>query len=152
MGVNKSAFENAVPAGGTLLLDTNVLIAYLEGGQAITDAATLLLDEWVRNNRNPAVISMVTVMELLVGPLRASRGVTDVADFLHGFPNVDLAPIDFDAAYAAAALRADTGLRAPDALIIGSAVANHVDAIVSNDRAWNGKSPISVVTLNDYVA
>ena len=152
MGVNKPALENAVPAGSTLLLDTNVLIAYLEGGQTITDAAMLVLDDWVRSNRNPAVVSMITVMELLVGPLRANRGVTDVMDFLEGFPNLRLLHIDLDTAYAAAALRADTGLRSPDALIIGSAVANRVDAIVSNDRAWNGKSPISVVTVSDYVA
>ncbi len=88
MGVDAVALERAIPRDESILLDTNVLIAYLEGGQAITDAATLIIDDWVRSGRNQARIGMVSVMEMLVGPERAGRGANDLVDFLTRFPNL----------------------------------------------------------------
>ncbi|MHB8141834.1 MAG: hypothetical protein ACYDHD_11400 [Vulcanimicrobiaceae bacterium] len=44
MGVDAHALAAVVADGDRLVLDTNVLIAYLEGNQVVTDAATLLLD------------------------------------------------------------------------------------------------------------
>lgn len=61
----------------------------------ITSLATLLIDQWIRDGRNRAVIGMVSAMELLVGPMRAGRGYDDVVDFLVRFPNVQTVPLDF---------------------------------------------------------
>jgi predicted nucleic acid-binding protein len=134
-----------------MLLDTNVLIAYLEGGQHVTDVATLIIDEWVRDGRNRAAIGMVTAMELLVGPMRAGRPYDDVADFLTRFPNVQTVSLDFSAALHAAKVRAQHGLKPPDSLIIGTGISIGVEVIVTNDGKWKGKSSIPVVTLSDYV-
>lgn len=150
MGVDAAALERAIPRHESILLDTNVLIAYLEGGQAITDAARLIIDDWVRSGRNQALIAMVSVMEVLVGPERAGRGTSDVVDFLTHFPNISCVPLGFPSAAAAASIRAQTGLKPPDALIVGTAIASVASVIVTNDGAWAGKSSKPVVTLSDY--
>lgn len=152
MGVDVAALERTIPADSTLLLDTNVLIAYLEGGERITDAAEIIVDRWVREGRNHAMVSVVTAMELLVGPMRAGRGHEDVSDFLLRFPNVHVAPLDFAAALHAAQLRAHHRLKPPDALIVGTGIATGADAIVTNDGYWKTKSPIPVVTLSQFVS
>jgi predicted nucleic acid-binding protein len=151
LGVDRAALERKIKPAAIVLLDTNVLIAYLEGGQQVTEIATLIVDEWVRNGRNRAIIGMVTAMELLVGPMRAGRGYRDAEDFLLRFPNVETAPLDFRAAFHAAEVRARHGLKPPDSLIIGTGIALGVDVIVTNDGKWDGKSPVSVATLSDYV-
>ena len=151
MGLDATALERDLPERATVLLDTAVLIAYLNGGEAITDAATLLIDGWVRTGRNRALIGMVSAMELLVGPIRAGRATADVIDFLQRFPNITCVPLNFTAALEAATIRAQSGLKPPDALIIGTGIASGVDVIVTNDGAWAGKSAKPVITLSDYI-
>ena len=58
--------EASIAAGDRLLLDTTVLAAYLDAGDATHQVARTVIDELVASGRNPAVISMVTVMELLI--------------------------------------------------------------------------------------
>jgi len=128
-----------------------VLIAYLEGGRDITEAATLLFDGWVQSGRNRALVSSISAMELLVGPLRASHTVEEYLDFLQRFSNLECVPVDIAVAEQAAILRARHGIKPPDALIIGTAVAARADAIVTNDGAWLKVSPKPVVLLGDYV-
>lgn len=98
------------------------------------------------------MISMVSVMELLVGPLRKGRNLNDVVDFIHRFQNFECVPLDYDEAHCAAEVRARSGLRPPDAIIIGAAEALNVDCIITNDAQWSGKSEIPVVTVGNYIA
>ncbi|MHB8364368.1 MAG: type II toxin-antitoxin system VapC family toxin [Vulcanimicrobiaceae bacterium] len=151
MEVDADALAATIADGDRLVLDTNVLIAYLEGNQVITDAATLLLDDWIHSGRNPAWISTVSVMEVLVGPMKADAALTAYFDFLQRFPNLTCVPVDAAVAREAARIRASTGLRAPDALIVGTAVVTGAAAIVTNDDAIASKSPVPVLALRKYV-
>jgi len=151
LGVDRARFAASLPKGCTPLIDTSVLIAYLEGGLATTEAATLLIDDWVRSGRNRAIVSAVSAMELLVGPLKAERAVDEYLDFLRRFPNLRCVPVDVAAAGQAASLRSRYGLKPPDALIVGTAMAFGADAIVTNDLSWMKVSPKPVVLLRDYV-
>ena len=150
MGVDAAKLEAAVRTGSGLLIDTNVLIAYIEGSRTITDAARILIDEWVRSGRNRAFVSTISAMEVLAGPLKAQRPIADYLDFLQRFPNVTCVSLDLRAAELAAEVRAQSNLKPPDALIIGTAVAVGADLIVTNDAPWSKKSPKPVIVLNDY--
>lgn len=100
MGVDRRKLEKAIAKDDRVLLDTSTLIAYLNGGEGVTPVAELVVDDLVRSGRNPAVVSMVTVMELLVRPLRTGvpGGCATVRDFLRSFPNLSTPAVDLDVA------------------------------------------------------
>lgn len=133
-----ASLEEAISDGDSLLLDASALIGYLNGGEAVTPVAAHVVDSFVRGGRNHAVVSAVTVMELLVRPLRQTPPQHHlVLDFLRRFPNLRVVDVTLDVALAAASLRADHALRTPDALTIATGVLASVDQVVTNDRRWD---------------
>lgn len=146
-----------MPKGGRILLDTSTLISYLGEPDAVTPLATIVIDEWVRSGRNAAVVSMVTAMELLVGPLAIGPGEDHlhVRDFLERFPNLKARPVDLPVAQEAASLRAEHKFRTPDALVIATGLATQVAHLVTNDEAWKKRlssisSRVNVCYLKDH--
>jgi predicted nucleic acid-binding protein len=133
-----ASLEREIRSGDRLLLDTTSLIAYLNGGEDVTPLATHVVDECVRSGRNPAIISMVSVMEVLVRPLRL--GVTGpyqhLMDFLTRFPNLHALQVDLVVAQEAASVRAAHRLSAPDALIVATGIVGQVHHRVTNDADW----------------
>lgn len=91
------------------LLDTNVLVDYLQG---VAAARTELA-----RYRRP-LISRITWMEVLVGAGADRDEAAAVRAFLDGFGLVEL---DGDVASLAVALRREHRLRLPDAIILASA-------------------------------
>ena len=53
------------------LLDTSVVLAYLNASEAASPAATVVIDDFVRTGRNRATIRVVSVAETLVRPVAA---------------------------------------------------------------------------------
>lgn len=149
--------ERTIGSGERMLLDTTVLAAYLDPTEATHTVARHLLDELVASGRNPAVVSMVTVMELLVRPLRASPpGHHTVLAFLRHQPNLEAVPLDLQMAQEAASLRATHRLSPPDALIVATGIASQVAHLVTNDAAWAKKLSvlrhrIGVVTIAQFL-
>jgi predicted nucleic acid-binding protein len=140
-----------------VLLDTTCLAAYLDAGESVHPIARHVLDAFVASGRNPAVLSMVTVMEILVRPLRSQPDAhRTVLSFLKRHPNLTPEPTTITVALEAATLRADHRLRPPDALIVGTALAAGVHLVVTNDHEWRAKlhaieERVLVVTLSDYL-
>jgi PIN domain. len=151
-----ASLERALPEGDRLLLDTTALAAYLDATEATHDLARHVIDALVGTGRNPAIVSMITVMEILVRPLRATpRGHHTVLAFLRGQPNLIAVPVDIQVAQDAASLRAAQRFSPPDALIVGTGLAAQVGHLVTNDRDWARKlkgleSRILVCTLSDH--
>jgi predicted nucleic acid-binding protein len=130
--------EAAIAPGAHLLIDSSVALAYLVGGEPTSPLAEQLLDGFVATGRNPASLSAVTVQEILVRPFRGGAAAVATAEgFLRHFAEIRLIPVSYDVAREAARIRAATGLRAPDALIIASALITEVDILVTNDRSWS---------------
>jgi predicted nucleic acid-binding protein len=106
--------------------------------------------------RNPAVVSPVTAMEILVRPLReAPKGAVHVRDFLAHWPNLSLLPIDLHVAAEAASLRATHNFKVPDALVIATGIVSQVAHLITNDGEWRTKlaplrSRLNVTQLRDY--
>jgi predicted nucleic acid-binding protein len=151
--------EQAIPVGVGLLLDSTTLISYLKGNERASPVATHVVDQFVVGGRNTATVSTITVMELLVHPLRDGddslyRQV--VLFFMHTM-NLHVASVDFRVAHEAAILRASLGLKPPDALILASGRSLSVRYFVCNDHEWKRKvgSPLSrdmtVCYLEDHL-
>lgn len=144
----------AVPAGARILLDSTTLISHLDGSDSTSPLASLVVDELVKSGRNPAVLSMVTVMEILVRPRR--RSIADyrhALDFLTRFPNLNPEPIDLPVAQEAASVRATQRLKPPDALVVATGIVHQVSHLVTNDKRWKGIADIriQIVYLEDHL-
>jgi predicted nucleic acid-binding protein len=132
-----SALEVAIPADALVALDTSALLAYLVGTEAVSPVAAWLLDGRIGAGRNPAVVSAVTVAELLVRPFRSgSRAVATVEGFLQFFGDIRVVSMDYEVAREAARIRATCGLGMPDAIVVASALAAGATVIVTNDGRW----------------
>lgn len=141
-----ASVQRVLPADDRLLLDSTTLIAYLDGHDAVSPIAAYVIDELVRSGRNPAVVSVVSVMELLVRPARSGvpAAYRHVLDFLTRFPNLSVAAADVAVAQEAASLRASYRFRPPDALIVATGLIAQVGHLVSNDQEWKQKlAPIT---------
>lgn len=152
-----ATLERALPDGERILLDTTTLAAYFDLSEPAHPVARHVLEEFVASGRNRAVISMVTVMEILVRPLRATPpGHHTILAFLGHHPNIEAAPLDLQMAQDAAFLRAAYRFAPPDALVIGTGLARQVGHLVTNDFDWERKlgsiaGRITVCTLATHL-
>jgi predicted nucleic acid-binding protein len=132
--------EVAIPAGDRILLDTTVLAAYLDAAEDAHPVAAHILDSFVAPGRNEAVVSMATVMEILVRPLRASPPAhSTVLQFLRHHPHLETVSLHLQMAQDAAFLRAEHRFAPPDALVIATGLACQVGHLVTNDHDWAPK-------------
>lgn len=136
--MSRAALEAAIPAGESILLDTSAILAYLSGSERASAIAAVLIDELVGTGRNPAVVSAISVCEVLVRPHRAGSpgAVRLVEDFLAHFPNLRVDPATIEVARLGARIRAATAAPTPDALILATAVAGSAGIVVGNDAGW----------------
>lgn len=81
---------------------------------------------------------MVTIMEVLVRPLRHGPGqdYTHLLDFVTSFPNLRPLETDLPVAQEAASLRAAFRFSTPDALIVATGLVSQVGHLVTNDATW----------------
>lgn len=153
-----AGLEKALPEGSRVLLDSTILIAYLNRRDVVSPVAAHVIDALVRGGRNPAVISMVTAMEVFVRPLTHGPGepYLHVVDFLTRFPNVRAVPIDMPVTQEAASLRAGYRLAVPDALVMATGIVHQVGHLVTNDRDWSNclrslQRRVEVCCLSDFL-
>lgn len=161
------------------MLDSSAVLAYLDGGVQISGAATHVIDSLVRSGRNQGLISAVTVTEAFVRPFRLakpahadeagsggresgesetglSETIATVEDFLRNFPNLSIVPVDYAVAREAARIRALTGLRTADALVMATAGVSGAGVLVGNDERWKSAAdrlgrPFALCLLSDFV-
>jgi predicted nucleic acid-binding protein len=179
-----TALEQQIAAGSVIALDSSAVLAYLDGGEQISGAATHVIDGFVRSGRNPGLVSAVTVTEALVRPFRLAKPapvgeagtggdeygktengtpepgvpetISTVEDFLRNFPNLTIVPVDYAVAREAARIRAQTGLRTADALVMATAGVSGAGVLVGNDERWRSAvdklgKPFALCLLSDYI-
>ena len=135
--MSRASLEAAVPPRAEILLDTSVILGYLNASEAASSAATVVIDDFVRTGRNRATISAVSVAGTLVRPYAAGAAAVGIVDaFLLHFPNLTVSGIDYAIAREAARLRAQSSLKTPDALIIATALGAGISIVIANDARW----------------
>lgn len=155
--MSEKSLLKAIGEGDRLLIDTTVLAAYFDANDSTHPVAAYILKELVATGRNPGTVSMVTVMEILVRPMRSvPPNHHTVLGFLRTYPNLVCMPVDLQVAQDAAHLRADKRLAPPDALIVGTGLAAQVRHLVTNDDDWSKKltamsSRIAVVRTSSHL-
>lgn len=145
----------SLPVGDLLVLDTSTVIAYLNASESVSTVARHLFEQFVATERNPAVISSITVAELMVRPIRELGAVPSHGKtFLLDFPGLSVRSADFLVAAEAARIRALTGAALPDALVAATATMTSSRWLITNDRTLRDRLagfdwPTEVVLLSD---
>ena len=136
--MSRATLESVIPAGATIVLDSSAVLAYLDGGEVVSSAAAVVIDDFVRTGRNDAIVSTVSVTEALVRPMRAGSdaAIELVEAFLRHYPNLRFEPVSHEIAREAARIRAATALRTPDATILATAAVLGAEVVVTNDGRW----------------
>ena len=136
-----ASLSRAIPPVDRVLIDASAFIPYLDRSERVSPLAVHVMDEFVRGGRNAAIISMVSIMEVLIRPLRqgAPAPYRHVLDLLVHFPNLQAMNIDLVVAQEAVSLRASYNFSAPDALTIATGVVAQVGHLVTNDQDWRRK-------------
>lgn len=146
--VSLTSFQTAIRGVRRIALDTSVWLAAADADDPRQPCARWLLDEVERGRFTVSVISTLTVAEALVRAVSASfeEGIA-AQTALRTFPHLTVAPLDFDTAVEAAHVRGATKLKMPDAIVLGTAIAHRVEAIVHADDGWVAKAKPYATTL-----
>jgi predicted nucleic acid-binding protein len=137
---------------GTVALDSAVFIYFLEEHGAYLPVVEPLFEEIDAGRRN-AITSILTLLEVLVVPLRIgdldlSRRYEALLTRSRGLRTVE---IDREQLKAAALLRARYRLRTPDAIQLGAALSSGGEAFVTNDRDLPAIPGLRIIQLRDYL-
>ncbi len=103
---------------GVVVFDSDVLIGFLNRDDAHHRQAV----NWMRDAAAPGTqrwLCAVNLAEILIGPIRA--GVEDRVTQMLTHLDVETIPVDAGLARRAAAVRAETGLKLPDAFAVATA-------------------------------
>ncbi len=142
----------AFRSGQRIFLDSNALIYWVEDVQPYSEILDPLLEAAERGEVS-IVASALSLLEGLVGPLK--RGDEETAGkfrkTIRRSRGVDSRPITYEVLERAASIRATTGLRTPDAIVVATCMLSACDTFVTNDARLKGIAGLSTVLLSELV-
>lgn len=121
-----------------MLIDTNILISYINGDTLAMEA----LSSWKQEGK-ALFISSVTVTEVLSYPPLTVSEIDDAKEFLAGFVAIDF---DTELAEIAAFLRRAYRLSTPDAAIAATAILHRLP-LVTRDKQFVRIKELLVVSI-----
>lgn len=136
-----------------LLLDTMVFSYHLSNRPRYAPPAAAVL-EMIETGKVMGVTTTVTLAELLTVPAQSGnrRAMQEYELYLTHFPNLQIVSLNVALARETAIVRAETGLRVPDAVQIAAARLSNADGIVTNDRRWARQvTQPTLILLDDYI-
>ena len=140
-----------LPAHGPVYLDANGFIYSVE---RVEPYRTLLEPMWqqARAGEFDVASSDITVLETLVKPLREGDEVVEMLlRSMFDAQEVSLIPATRELWEDAARIRADTGLKTPDALHAATALRAGCALFVTNDTDFRRVEGLPIVVLDDLI-
>ena len=141
-----------LPSHGAIYLDTSAIIYSVERNEPYL---TLLAPAWrqAEAGQLAVVCSELVIAETLVRPMREGNTGLEVAfRAVFAAPEVQLVPATRHLWEDTARLRAETGLKTPDALHAVTALRAGCDLFVTNDSDFRRVQGLPVVVLDDLLA
>jgi predicted nucleic acid-binding protein len=134
-----------IPDGATVLIDTNPIIYWFEGSPLAEPFESVFAD--VHAGRIDAMVTPITVAEVVSGPLRAGKEALaeryrQAMAASNGFAVRD---INADIAMLAARLRLRHTLKLPDAIQLATAVQTGCFALISRNRDFGNVTDVLVL-------
>jgi predicted nucleic acid-binding protein len=117
---------------GVVLLDSVVVVAYMDVTNAFHRPAVEVLEHAVR--RDSLIASVINYAELLTGAKLGHRDESLTRGFFSDLV-AEVVPVGTEIADRAADIRSQSGVRLPDALVLATA-ALRADRVVTADQRW----------------
>ena len=142
----------AIPAGAVVAIDTSAFIYYVEASPIYGDVLRPFFTALAQGEFR-AVTSIITLMELVVQPLRveAPHVADDYELLLLNYPNLTTIGVDRFVARRAAELRARYRLRPADSLHVATAFESGATLFVTNDRTLSRIHGIEILQIDAFV-
>ena len=133
-------------------LDTSILIYQFEKNPryfSFSDAVFV----WLEQNGNSAITSTLSMTELLVPAYRDgdARRLQHYRGLMITYPRLTLVAPDFGIADVAARMRADYGLKTPDAIHAATALQSNVPTFLTNDPVFQRVKELDALILDDIL-
>ena len=137
-----------------VLLDTSVLIYYLEGIEPYNLLTKEIFQDVVDENIR-GFLSVISITEFVAKPLVTEHAidVEDFKQFLESLP-IQVLEINYETAERAGKLRSQyPSVPTPDALIVATALENDCDVFVTNDKRLKKLEVygVTVIVLKDFI-
>lgn len=134
MGARERRFLDAVAGCRTVALDTNACIYYLQAREPMAGLLAPLMER-AASGVLQVVLSAIVQLELLVQPYKSGDRtlIRQVIQFTERHAGITTQPITRDVVLVTAQIRAVSGLKTPDALIVGAASVHGAEVVVGND-------------------
>jgi len=120
-----------------VILDTNILIAYLSGQKIVIET----VQSW--KSRGPLFISSITTLELLALAELAPKDIQRIKLFLQNFISV---PLDNNLSEIGALFKRTYGLELPDAAIAATAAVKNL-TLVTRDKQFRKVREITTLKI-----
>lgn len=154
MGSKILDFPTASSHVPSVLLDTSVLIYYLEGIEPYNILAKEIFQDVVDENIR-GFLSVISITEFVAKPLVTEHAIDieDFKQFLASLP-IQVLEINYETAERAGKLRSQyPSVPTPDALIVATALENDCDVFVTNDKRLKKLEVygVTVIVLKDFI-
>lgn len=146
------SLSHALSKFPAVLFDTNSVIYYLDDVSPYNTILEEILG-LAEVDQIKAYLSVITTAEILVKPLQKEDKslVSNYLRFFNSFPNLTVVDTTKDIAIQAAVVKANTGLKLPDAIIIATAAVMRCP-VLGNDKKWLTKQlPVPYICLQEYI-
>jgi len=133
-------------------VDTNIFVGVLNK-ESLSESSKEILDRIDSGSLN-CVVSTVVIAEMCAGYHLAgeTREKDDFLTHLQGSQNYDIIELSVGIADQAGRIKAATGLKLPDAIIVASAMKGDSECLITNDESLKkAEEFIRVVTSKEFV-
>ena len=133
-------------------LDTNLFIYFIENHPRYGSWCSSLFD-LIERGHNPAVTSIVTMLELLVQPYRDQKEelAQKIFGLVSSYPGIEWVPVTMNVADRAAELRGRYRLSTPDAIQLATAIGHKATRFYGNDRSLLRVKEIECVIVDEVI-
>lgn len=117
------------------LIDTNIILNAKNVSETHSTSSLQLLDA-IEDGLVYGVISVISISELCIGYYSQDdmKGKDELLAHLISNKNFEIIDLDVKIADTAAKIRADTGLRLPDAILVATGLVKGAQYLVTNDK------------------
>nr|MBF0222377.1 PIN domain-containing protein [Desulfobulbaceae bacterium] len=140
---------NKLPDGSLVTVDSAPIIYFLEGHSTYSQHFMPLFEQ-IDSGRLLAIISPVTVAEVVAGPLGHNNEL--LADryyqALTSGPNWSIQDLTAEISFMAARIRIRYRLKLPDAIQLATAVSSGSSALITHDRDFRNVNEMLILGLD----
>ncbi len=130
-------------------LDSSIFIYHLEDHPRYSPLTEIIFNA-LEKGANKGITSYLTLMEILVKPKAEGliNVVRDYEYYLATFPNLTFYEMGLEVAQKASDLRAEEGIKAPDAIQLATTMLHGATGFLTNDKVFERVKGIDILLLD----